>query len=133
MKKLFTFFCCILMLSLSANATNWVEVSKGTYIDTDSIIQGKQITIYWDKELRVGTFEGLLNKKISKIISKNMVYCGSRLVKMLESYVYDEQENLIRSYTFYDIPNKHSIVPDSVGETAFNFVCQYGNTNFNLK
>ncbi len=121
----------VLLFAVPAYATNWVEVASGTYIDIDSIkrnvSQGELITIYWVKDLnRRAKIEELLNKKTSKVIHKEVTYCGRRINIILESYVYDEQDSLIRSYTFYDVGtlNHRSIVPDSVGEAIYDFVCK---------
>lgn len=129
MKKILSLIIALLITSkLSIYAANWVEVSQGTYVDKDSImhefIQGNPTTTYWVQHLNNKNLEVLLNKKISKIITKETAYCGNRLLGHLEAYIYDERNHLIRSDSFYEIYDCKSIIPDSIGEAVYDFVCQ---------
>lgn len=147
MKKFLSLIIVLVLIirTLPVFASNWNKITEEIYIDTDSIewdsFSGKRFNSpvynYWAKYINnhkgmFKEFEIYYKKRISKSLVKETVFCNSKSMSVSAIYLYDEQNNVVDSQEGYN--NVYfSVVPDSISEIRFDFVCQYGNKKFNLK
>lgn len=124
MKKILIVF--VLMLFSSAYAADWVEVSHKYYLDLSSFEKhykngGTFITV-WAKVLNDGHMKPVNNKKVWYSNVKEYYDCTNRKTGGSFVAIYGLDGNLLDSYDFGG-PLYSEVVPETVGETLWNYVC----------
>lgn len=124
MKKILIVF--VLMLFSSAYAADWVEVYHKYYLDLSSFEKhynngGTYITV-WSKVLNDGDMKPRNNKKVWYSKSKEYYDCTNR--KVGDSFIiyYGLDGKVLDRYDFGK-PVYSEVIPDTVGETLWNYVC----------
>lgn len=133
MYKLLMACCTIGLLGLSANiqASNWEYIdgdnNSKVYIDTDSLKRyGSEVTA-WNKFI-LNKPEKASNGKLFSIMKSQTKYnCRDGYYTQLYAVVTTKNGTLVDSLS---IPSyyqeREPVVPDTIGASAYNFVCSYG-------
>ena len=123
-------FC--LPASTLSYASDWVYATSGStgskfYVDRDSIVRdtaNNTVTV-WEKQTHYSKYIKAKNKTETNRKDRYKYYCNSKQYMTLSSITYSNKGEVIASWTntypsSYDVED---IVPDTVGETQFNAVC----------
>lgn len=133
MYKLLMACCTIGLLGLSANiqASNWEYIDRNNsikaYIDTDSLKRyGSEVTA-WGKYI-LNKPEKASNGKLYSIAKHQTKYnCRDGYSTILYIVLTTKNGTVVNSFS---IPSyyqeREPVVPDTIGESAYNFVCSYG-------
>lgn len=136
MKKKFLTLIFVLFSAIPVFAADWVQLDTKLYIDNSSITKYKQLH-YPDRNTYSVWLKWLNDKtslwtKLEKISKKKLWY-----YKQMAIIDCANKEVAIRTTTYYDLAEKpvdkinyeayyldwQSIVPESVGETIYHYVC----------
>lgn len=105
---------------------------KSSYVKKeDDYGSGENIKIWTKKELKKTTIKRkgksltYTNAKELQLILAN---CSDKRIKVITTTVYNSQGNVIVNYTYEDYEQEWiDIVPDSVGESVLNKICELFN------
>lgn len=105
----------------------WVHVSSGDktkyYLDRARMYRVGRYIAAWELA------DESENPDVAYYQSKELRYydCASRRTALKKSVDYDSKGKAMKSYDWSDIELRwHPVVPDSVGETKFNYACRSG-------
>jgi hypothetical protein len=122
-----------LAIAPNALASQWVMVGESSYpysqhlVDVDSIRGTGNSRTFWSQTIYSedqALPRSYLRYRSSKILS--YVDCSSNRIGFLSSIFYDLNGNAVSSFDQSNLPVPLSllaVVPDSVGETILNYIC----------
>jgi len=124
------FATLLALATLPAGAVSWqgIKANEGmrAEIDTDSLERGKEGVKAWDEELyarpeqaRPGDFYFRVQK------SYTLYRCGARTTGYLLKVYYGADEAYIKTFTTSDLPQQNAVIPGSLEELKYEFVCNY--------
>lgn len=135
-KNLFFALFALLTITLSVFAADWVQIYEKIYLDASSLSQynynlnfdNDRIYSIWSKMLNDGTntwkdMEKSTGKKIWYNKSLQVVNCTKKEFAIKSVVSYDLKENVIET-SDSDILYWQSVVPETVGEGIYTFVCR---------
>lgn len=129
----FCFVILALILSSTAHSADWIEVAKahdGTihhYIDKSSIIKNKQSVKLWKKTVFSEQLKESVSIPYQSEKSLLNIKCNSRTFTIFQIIRYSDADSKeqVESYTFKPKEIYYAdIVPDSIADTYFNYVCK---------
>ena len=123
MKKIFLTFI-VLLFPVSVFAANWVEVSHKVYVNTDNLIPSGKTQFFWVKWLNPGDWDLVNKQKVWYEMRYTKIYCMTAESSLSEVTIYDLNGKPIDSFSAYK-EHRFKIVPESIGEALYDFVCNY--------
>ena len=121
MKKIL--FILFLMSLNFAFGVRWVEIGYKQYLDYDSIELRGFVVTAWFKDLNPGNWDLYNGKKIYYMLQKVDIDCKNKKIG-LKNVVYYDLKNKVLYSPISELSNWSSVVPDSVGEYKYQFMCK---------
>lgn len=130
--RIFIFLLITLIFANIAFAAEWMEIYSKTYLDVSSIKNGedgygeykKTYRYAWLKKLNNGNVKPVNNQKVWYILYYDKYDCTNRKTALQAAYDYNLKGEVIDSY-ISPIDSWLDVIPDTIGEIAFNAVCSY--------
>ena len=126
MNKYFLLTILVMSFAIQANAADWVPVNFSndgiTYGDVDSRTDRRAwFKIEYSKPQK--TFDNKFYMSTKLLVEMN---CNDSSIRFLTETNYSKSGNPVSSYTTPAYDRKYSyVVPDSIGEVMYNFVCSH--------
>lgn len=125
MRKVLLIILCLILVSLSANAAQWIEIFEKQYVDMSSIeITPKINNIqFWVKALRKDPKEvfPVTNKPYWYTVNKWSMNCNSKTERIEAMAVYDLQGKVVYSDNYK--PEWNEIIPDTYADGYYRLFC----------
>ena len=139
MKKFVVIFSLLVLSITPVLASNWVQLSPNEYIDTYSI---RKENYMWSNRGNYYSLwikytnncspifqdytTGQCNRNIHYSLSQYIVDCENKKIGVKGFAKYNEDGETISSNTLSDYQVVwDNVIPDSKGETWYNYACQY--------
>ena len=95
-------------------------------IDTDSLDRGKDGIKAWDEELYARPEQARPGDFYFRVLKSYTLYrCGARTTGYLLKVYYGADEAYIKMFTPSDLPQQNAVIPGSLEELKYEFVCNY--------
>jgi len=130
-KHLRPVFAMLLALSaLPAGAVSWQGIKANdamrAEIDTDSLERGKEGVKAWDEELYARPEQARPGDFYFRVLKSHTLYrCGARTTGYLLKAYYGADDAYIKTFTPSDLPQQNPVIPGTLEELKYEFVCNY--------
>lgn len=122
MKKNIYLILCCLFFGLSASAANWIEIENKVYLDLSTWEYKNGYSNVWVKLLNTGEWKPINNQRVWYDIQRWQIDCTNHRLKINSSVTYGLKKQVLDSANIGSL--WLNIVPDSVGESVYNYVCK---------
>lgn len=118
------------LATVPAGAANWqgikADAAMRAQIDTNSLERGKEGVKAWDEELYVRPEQARPGDFYFRALKSYTLYrCGARTTGYLLKVYYGADEAYIKMFTTSDLPQQNAVIPGSLEELKYEFVCNY--------
>ena len=124
-------FLTLLLISSNVKASDWInlyivpQTGATLKIDKESILRKNQSITYWQK-LEYPNVQKLGNIYYSYTTSNQTMNCSTREIVMSSFYSFNGSQltDVATPSNFPQLNRSESIMPDSIGEKIFNYLCK---------
>jgi hypothetical protein len=118
------------LATVPAGAVNWqgikADAAMRAEVDTDSLERGKEGVKAWDEELYARPEQARPGDFYFRALKSWTLYrCGARTTGYLLKVYYGVDEAHIKTFTPSDLPQQNTVIPGSLEELKYEFVCNY--------
>lgn len=142
MKKIAFVLFFLFSLCMPVYAANFVEITRDdnylVYIDVDSIASrtsyNHEYVVAWSKWIPRGDEAKELSKEYKKPVNHEMSFIALnkniKQIQTLSRHLYDKKGNIINGGSWpFQTSNYKEVIPDTYGETFYDFIMFYYNKN----
>lgn len=123
MKK-FLVLILLLVLASPVFAADWFQYAPKGWLDKDSVQVYDDTVTIWFKDLNPGDWAKINNKKVWYRMNQIRANCRKKTLTILSVAEYDLNNKVLFSYNFKSYEQEEEpIIPESVGEWKFLFMC----------
>ena len=124
------FATLLALAAVPASALSWQGIKANeamrVKIDTDSLERGKEGVKAWDEEYYALPEQARPGDFYFRVLKSHTLYrCGTRTTGYLLKVYYGADEAYIKTFTPSDLPQQNAVIPGSLEELKYDFVCNY--------